>query len=224
MKFKHNILLRPALVTGAWAICIYKIYIDFDHHYLLDDLIHIVFISSASLISITFIYFDYRRYQQQKKPLAFISIAATVICVAILFITINQLRQQDRTQSILYASRLYNGLNSISVDLRENGTYKCGKRHFFSSYYIRGHYEIHDSIIYLDRQNLHNLLTSDKLLIKTIPQKDTLRLKNILSLLFGSPKADTLPNTFLYQINDKGLPMDSAIILLVNDAISTIRR
>jgi hypothetical protein len=106
-----------------------------------------------------------------------------------------------------------------------NGTYKCGKSSFMGEgYNTRGHYSIKDSIIYLDKSNLYDLVISDKLLMKTIPANKRGQEKNIFDLLFGSHKPDTIPKTFLYQLNNNGDTINSAIVLEVNKDMLTVRQ
>jgi len=206
----------------VWLFCIYKIYVDFDHSYWFDDLIHTVLIVLSSIISLIFIYVDFRQYKRQRTIFNLITPTLTIIFIAALIFTINRLNQQDKSPTIMYASKFYSGLNTISIYFRENGTYKCDKSSFMGdSYCFRGHYSIKDSIIYLDKSNLYDLAMSDKLLMKTVPKDITPKKKNILSLILGSPNIDTLPNTFLYQLNVNGDTINSAIVLNVNRNILT---
>jgi hypothetical protein len=218
MKYLINPFIRTILILGAWFLCIRKIYIDFDHSYLFDNLIPIVLISLASIISLLSFLVDYLRYKKDKKPVSFISTTVSVLCIATLIITTDRLKQQDRTPTILYASNFYSGLITVAIDFRENGTYKCEKGSFMGdSYYTRGYYSIKDSIIYLDKSNLYELVKTDRLLMKTIPKSAKGKKGNLLKLLFGSSNPDTLPATFLFQLNHQGDTIPSAIVLRVNN-------
>lgn len=222
MKFSLNIFIRTILLIALWLFCIYKICLDFDHKYWFDDLIHTVLIVLSVIISLVFVYVDFKQYKRQRTIFNLISPSLTFIFIAVLIITINHLNKQDKSPTIMYASKFYNGLNTISIDFRENSTYKCGNSSFMGdSYYSRGHYSIKDSIIYLDKSNLFGIIRTDKLLIKTVSNDTIPKKKNILSLILGSPSIDTLPNTFLYQLNVNGERINSAIVLEVSKNIMT---
>jgi hypothetical protein len=225
MQSRRNTIIRTVLILAVWTFCIYKIYIDFDHSYWFDDLIHKTLIVFASIVSLVCFYIDFRRYKKHKMLSAFISPTATCLSIIALFVTTDRLKAQDRIPTLFYAANSYSGLNSISIDFKKNGTYKCGKSIFFGdNYYTRGRYTIKDSVIYLDKSNLYNLFVSDKLLLKTIPQKDTAKKQGLIGLLFGLAKSDNSPEIFLFQIDNKGDTISSAIALRVNKDILTVRR
>jgi hypothetical protein len=161
------------------------------------------------------ILYRFSNYKKSKRIVSFISSGAGIVCAGFLLFTLNQLKKQDKTPSVLYASKFTPG---ISIDFRENNTYKCGKHAFMSSDYIRGHYTLKDSLIYLDRSNIFGLVVSNRLLLKTIPITDATRNKkrnNLLTLLFSTSSADTTPKTFLYQVDQNGKVINSAIVLKV---------
>jgi hypothetical protein len=183
-------------------------------------------ISFASIISVTCIYLDYKRYQGHKTASSFVSGAATIVSVVILLLIVDQLKEQDRTSTILYASKCYSDLNTISLEFRENGTYKCGISIFFGdSYYTRGRYIIKDSIIYLDKSNLYDIIKSVRLLMKLMPKNDTAKKQGLLGILLGLPKPshDNSPEKFLFQIDNKGA-ISSAIALRVNEDFLAVKR
>jgi hypothetical protein len=220
MKFIIHPFPRAIITTAAWFFCIRKIYIDFDHSFWFDEVAPTLLIILASIISLFSFLVDFSRYKTNKNPACFIPAAFSVLGIAALIITTVLLKQLDNTPSVLYASRFYNGLNTIAIDFRENGTYKCEKGSFLGdSYYSRGHYTIRDSIIYLDKSNLYDLVTTDRLLMKTIPKWKQAKKAILLRLLFRTSKADTLPETFLFQLNHFGDTIPSAIVLRVNKEI-----
>jgi len=225
MQSRLNTFIRTALVLVVWFFCIYKIYVDFDHDYWFDDLIHTALIVLASIVSLAFGYIGYWRYKRQKNLSFFASTGVTVLCIIALIIITNHLKQQDKTPTIIYASKFYSGLNTISLEFRKNGTYKCGKSSFMGdTYYTRGRYTIKDSIIYLDKSNLFDLVTTNKLLMKTVLKDEKTRKKSIFSLLFSPSKPDTLPETYLYQLDNKGDTISSAIVLKINQDLLATRQ
>ncbi|QEC69142.1 hypothetical protein FRZ67_18150 [Panacibacter ginsenosidivorans] len=127
------------------------------------------------------------------------------------------LKKQDHTNTILYGVRNTSGLGQITIDFRENNTYKLGRHHFMSAEYYRGRFTIRDSIIYLDNPRYSELITSDKLLITKNPSFDSTKKQNILKALFGTPEDDATATTLLYQIDNSGQKLESAISFKVVD-------
>lgn len=102
-------------------------------------------------------------------------------------------------------------MGRITLDFRANNTYKLGRHRFFSVDYNRGKYIMTDSIIYLDNPHESELLLSDKLLITKNPNYDSTKKKNTLKAIFGTPEDDVTASTLLYQINNSGHKVESAI-------------
>jgi hypothetical protein len=213
MKIRFNLLAKTVLVPLLWLACIYKIYIDYDYEYLMDSLIHTGLIILATIISAFAIHSDYSQYKQNKNVTSFISSATILLFITGLLLTTYLLKKQDDTPSILYAIKNTSGFGSITLDFRENNTYKLGQHHFMSTGYSRGHYSKKDSIIYLNDGAALEELTSNRLVLKTIPVSDSVKNKKqtlLLTLVFGKPQVDTAPETFLFQVDKKGGIMESA--------------
>lgn len=214
---KFSLPIKTILVLLIWLVCIYKVYVDFDREYLLDSLIQTGLLIIASIVSAFAISSDYSRYRQQKKLTSFISSITVILCIAGLLLTNHFLRRQDQTSTIYYAVRNTGGLGQITLDFRENNTYKVGRNRFMSANYHRGHYTISDSIIYLDKSYTSAQLISDRLLFKPNPNYDSTRKGNALKMLFGTPEEDVTSKVLLYPINHNGQIIDSAISFRVVD-------
>lgn len=208
---KFNALIKTILVLLLWLVCIYKIYVDFDREYLFDSLIHDTLIIIASIVSALAINSDYSQYRQQKKLTLFSSSITAILCIAGLLLTTYFLKKQDQTSTVFYAVRNTSGLGRITLDFRENNTYKLGRHHFMSANYQRGHYTIKDSIIYLDKFYTSEQIMSDRFLLKTNQNFDSTKKGNVLKMLFGTPEDDVKAKTVLYQINHNGQTLDSTI-------------
>jgi NADH:ubiquinone oxidoreductase subunit 2 (subunit N) len=138
MKFVINPFLRTILVITAWLLCIRQIYIDFNHRHFLNIILHVLTVI-ASIISLLCLLVDHIRYKTDKKLFSFAPTAISLLSIIGLVITSQYLKQQDKTPTVFYASRFYSGLNTIAIDFRENGTYRCKKGGFFGdTYYTRG--------------------------------------------------------------------------------------
>ena len=210
MKYLINPYLRSFLILGAWFLCVRKIYIEFDHSYFFDELAPTLLIILASIISLISFFVDYARFKVIRKPVYFIPTFISVLGIASLIVIFVKLKQQDKTPIILSAHK-----GAISIYFRENGTYKCTESSGFmgDSYSIRGKYKIKDSIIQLDKSNLFDQINTDKLLMRAVP-KNMEDKKDLLTWLFPSKK-DTLPETYLFQLDSKGNTKKSSIALRV---------
>jgi hypothetical protein len=219
MKFVTNPIFRTLLFVGAWFLCIRQVYLEFNHTHFLDFTLPLL-IFLTGVISLLSLLVDYGRYKADRNVFFFTPTFISVMCIAGLIATNQHLKRQDRTPTVLYASKFYSGLNTISIDFRDNGTYKCTKSGLFGeTYYTRGRYSFKDSIIVLDKSNLYDLVKTDRLQMKTISKSSKPRKGNLLSLLFGSSKPDTLPETHLFQLDNKGDTIPSAIVLRVNNDV-----
>lgn len=220
MKFVINPTFRTFLILGTWFFCFRKIFLDFTHIHFLDFALPLL-IFLAGVISLLSFLVDFGRYKAQKKISLFFTTFVSVLCIAGLIGFDQYLKQQDKTPTVLYASKFYSGLSTISIDFRENGTYKCEKGGLFGdTFYTRGRYTIKDSIIQLDKLGLYDLVKTDRLRMMTIPKNAKAQKRNILTLLFASSsKPDTLPETFLFQIDQKNDTIPSAVVLRVNNSV-----
>jgi len=212
MRSKVITPIRITLVMIAWFFCCFEYYREFDHPPFINiGMVLLLFI--AGIISVLSSVFDYKTYTRHKKITAFIPTLIALICIAGYFGVREYLLRKDRTPVVLRASS-HSGFNTFSIDFRENGTYKCGWDYFMGGAdYERGDYSIKDSTIYLDRKNLDRLLKSDKLLIKTMMVKKRREEKKLLKFLFSQPKYDTIPETFLFQLNRYGDTIPKAVKL-----------
>jgi hypothetical protein len=213
MKFVINPFLRTILIIAVWLLCIRQIYIDFNHSRFLNIVLPSL-ILLASIVSLLSFLVDYVRYKTDRRLIFFAPTAISLLCIAAVIVTSQHLKQQDKTPIVFYASKFYSGLNTLSIDFRKNGTYKCEKSIFMGdSYFTRGRYSIKDSVIYLDKSNLFDMVKTERLQMKTVPKNVKAKKGHLLRVLFGSSKPDTLPDTFLFQLDNKGDTIPSAIVL-----------
>ena len=73
--------------------------------------------------------------------------------------------KMDISPIILRAN--YDGdVNGFSLEFREDGTYKFFNYSFFGGKYYRGKYTLRDSILILDKNNIDNVIRTNKLVIR----------------------------------------------------------
>lgn len=203
-------IARIVITIALWLICIRLVFLDFHRTTVFDFSGPLLFLL-ASVVSFVSLLVDYQSFRRSRKLVSFIPTAVSILCITGLVVTKRYFQQQDNTPIVLQAtpSELF---SSISLDFRENGTYKCARSRglFKGSDYLRGQYTIRDSLIILDRANLFDLVMTDRLRLVTVPGNKEAR-KSLLLEIIGTSKPDTLPKTYLYQVDDKGDMVPSAI-------------
>lgn len=206
-------VIRIISVVILWGFCIYRYYADFDKDYWFKEEIQILLIVLSGLISLSFLYIEYKIYRLA-NDFSFSSAIGTIFSVLTLLFVTHKLKQQDNTATKL--SIINSGFLSktIEIDLRENGTYKYTQSAFMgSSFTIRGKYELRDSLIVFNDSKLFSFINSKQLVMKTVPKNNVTRKQSLVSvLLFGkrSPSyQDTLNETLVFKANISGLPVDS---------------
>lgn len=201
MKAVLHPLIRSICIITVWLLCIRQLYLDFNYISFF-DVAFTALVVLASIFSLLSFLVDYSNYKQKKQPVAFLSSFISLMCIAALLINSQYLKRQDKTATVLYASATFNGLNTLTLDFRENGTYKCQKNVFMvSSYITRGKYTMKDSVIYLDTANMYGLIKTNELQLKTIPKAKPSNNRTLLGSLFQSPNIDTFPETYLIQMH-----------------------
>ena len=140
MKFLTSSIFRTVVILGIWFLCVRQIFLEFDHSRFLDFTLPLLF-CVAGVISLFSFFVDYVRYKTSKRFVHFVPTVVTMLCFAAVIGTSEYLKKQDKSPTVLYASIFKDGLNSFSIDFRENETYKCSNGRFFGdSYYSRGKY------------------------------------------------------------------------------------
>jgi hypothetical protein len=217
MKNVFILFLRITFILGAWFLCFRQIFIEFDSDRFFD--LTGLCIGLAVIISLVCLYFDYSRFKLTRQVAFFIPSVISLLCVIAFIITNHNLKERDNTRTLMYALGR-NSSTKLVIDFRENGTYKANKYSFMgNTYYLRGEYSVSDSIIQLDRLKLYDVLVTDRLKIRESavikPRAD-----NLLQVLFGPVKMDTLQVTSLYQVDKKGDTIPGAPVFRINELLS----
>src|SRR6185295_7110522 len=107
--------------------------------------------------------------------------------------------------SKLYCVTKQNDFNGVSIDFREDGTYKMTSWSLGADYY-RGTYTMKDSIITLDKSKIENAIVSNRLVVRPeieIYEKDSF------------PGKDTVYQKSIYQIDENGKVISGATDFVV---------
>lgn len=143
---------------------------------------------------------DRKEYTRVKNLTAFIPTALGVFISIGLLTTIFILQQRDKSPTKLYCVSKIVDFNGVSIDFREDGTYKLTSWCLGADYY-RGSYTMTDSIITLDKSTIEKVIESNRLLI---------RQDGVTNRLGNKEKS-------IYQIGEDGQVIRNAIDFRVLD-------
>lgn len=212
MKTASNSYFKVLLVIVAWLIYIIIMYTGYDHHTIFRAVARRVFFAVAGATTIIVFFLDRSYYKREKRFVEFTATITSGICVVAWLLTSWVLKQRDNTPSILFAKDP-RWLPGLTIDLRQNKTFKITSSTLFSSDRTRGPYVLKDSILILDSASARKELETHRFLIRTIPHNDSIE-ESEHSGLKGILTRDNLPDssdrTYLIPINDRGAISETA--------------
>ena len=115
---------------------------------------------------------DRKEYIESKRLTAFIPTGSGVFIGIGLLTTFFLLQQRDKSPSKLYCVSKIVDFNGVSIDFREDGTYKLTSWSLGADYY-RGTYTMADNIITLDKNSIEKVIESNRLLIRQDGETDS---------------------------------------------------
>jgi hypothetical protein len=161
-----------------------------DHKFIFDKEINLV-LSVVTIIFFAWTYInDKKQHEKTKRWIAFFPTIIEVFIGIGLFTILFIFQQRDKSPTKLYCVIKNVDFNGVSIDFREDGTYKLTSWCLGADYY-RGTYVMTDSIITLDE----NPIINNRLVIRQDGEKDSL----------GNIEES------IYQINKNGQIIENAI-------------
>jgi hypothetical protein len=158
-------LFRTILILSVGLFVSYRIIRHVDHEVIFDDEVNFGFSIVALGIFVWTLLNDRKEYIKGKSLTAFIPTAFGVFIGIGLLTTLFILQQRDKSPSKLYCVSKIVDFNGVSIDFREDGSYKLTSWCLGADYY-RGSYTISDSIITLDKTAIEKVIESNRLLIR----------------------------------------------------------
>lgn len=158
----------------------------------------------AICIFIVVLLFDIRQFKKSKKWASFTSSVIGLTIAFGLFTTLYILKQRDNSPSKIYCVTKMNDFNGISIDFREDGTYKLTSWSLGADIY-RGKYKIKDSIITIDKSKIENAITSKRFVIRQDGEIDS----------------SGIQEKSVYQIDDQGQLIKQSVDFRVIDKKKT---
>lgn len=192
------------LVIAAWLLIIIVTYTTRDHHALFYILGHRIGITIAILTSLIVFILDRINYKLVRRITAFLATITAGICMLAWLILLRTLKQRDNTPSLLLAHSA--GKFGDTLDIRKNNTFKLTSHQRFETNYIRGSYELKDSLLILDYAAARKELETNRFVIRTVLSIDSIAGGDRP----GIWDADTATRTYLIPIDDQGAYMETA--------------
>lgn len=200
-------LFRSAFIAVVGGFSFYKIVKRVDHHFVFDFIPLIVVSIFAFLAFFWISYHDRKAYIMSKRKAEFIPSISGVSILIGLFITLQVLELRDKSPRKLFCISKMSDFNDVSIDFREDGTYKLIHGGLGTDFY-RGSYTIQDSIITLAQANIREVLSSNRLVI---------RAEKTFHYVDSTQQMDTINQQSIYQIDDEGNIILSALEFVVID-------
>lgn len=169
MKRPFKIIL--ILTVGLFVS--YRIIRHVDHEAIFDEEINFGLSAIALGVLLWILFKDRKEYLKSKSWTVFVPTALGVFIAIGLFITLFLLQQRDKSSSKFYCVSKIVDFNGVSIDFREDGTYKLTSWCLGADYY-RGTYTIADNIITLDKNSIKKVIESNRLLILQDGETDSL--------------------------------------------------
>ena len=195
----------PLTFFGSWFT--YKLYKSATEDLIFDGIIFLIIGIVGLSIFIWTIRKDFQEYKQLKSLSSFLPTMTGLIFIFI--ISGLHFFQKSKINSPTLISAYYDGdYNGFSIDLKENGNYIMASGSPLGQSYYYGTYTIKDSIVTLDKSNIGKVLTTEKLVIRTIT-------KNLKQN--ANDGKDTTKREFLYQIDKNGKVSDTYFYFRVTE-------
>ena len=139
--------------------------ISYEEESVFDGLILFFLGISFQTFFIISIYKGIKYFKLKKNKFELMPIFFGFIIIFIFFGFWYKCEKMDISPIILRAN--YDGdVNGFSLEFREDGTYKFFNYSFFGGKYYRGKYTLRDSILILDKNNIDNVIRTNKLVIR----------------------------------------------------------
>ena len=111
------------------------------------------------------IYRGIKNFRIANRPFELLPMFLGLIFVFVFLGILYKNERIDSSPIVLRAN--YDGdINGFSLEFRKDGTYKFFNYSFFGGKYYRGNYTLRDSILILDKNNIDNVIRTNKLVIR----------------------------------------------------------
>ena len=175
-KYWTSILL---LIFGYFLIK--NFIITYEEESVFDDLVLLFLGISFLIFFLISIYKGIKYFKLNKNKFELMPIFLGFIIIFTFLGFWYKCEKMDISPIILRAN--YDGdVNGFSLEFREDGTYKFFNYSFFGGKYYRGKYTLRDSILILDKNNIDNVIRTNKLVIRNLNENVDKRISRIVQI------------------------------------------
>lgn len=212
MKFNGKFLVKLALVIGAWGLCSFMYYQNADRDNISKDILQLFCILLAAGVTVFAFASNLDKYSKTRRRSSFIPSLAAAAGLACFLCIIALLKLRDRSPTVLEASRHTSkfDLSGVSLELREDNTYKISRHNIMSTRYSRGSYSQRDSLIVLDCDDALRGVRTRRFLLRFIPGDTLPPGKGILGLLVHPRRRIVADALHLYPVDEQNRILDSS--------------
>lgn len=195
----NNKYIRVVILIflGTWFV--YKLYKSADEIFIFDFFVFL-FIGVLGFGFLIWTAFkDNKEYTISQDLTSFLPTLTGIIFIGII-VSITYFHVKKQNAPSLLIAFYDGGYNGFSIDLKENGNYIMGNGSTLGGNNFYGTYTISDSIITLDKSNIDNVITTNKLVIRNSPYFVPLDSTKII---------DKTKANYITQIDKNGIELDT---------------
>jgi len=192
---------RIILLTILGIFFAYKLVKSSEGDFLFDGFIFLIIGVVGLSFLIWTIFKDYKEYNLTKKLTSYFPTFTGLFFIG-LILCINFYQDKKINAKTLLSGFYDGGFNGFSIDLKENGNYIIANGSGLGQDYFYGTYTIKDSIITLDKSQIDNVITSNRLVVRNSQYFLPLDTVN---------KVDTTKANYFTQIDNQGKEINSEL-------------
>jgi hypothetical protein len=195
----NNKYIRFVILTflGTWFV--YKLYKSADEIFIF-DFFAFLFIGGLGFgFHIWTAFKDNKEYTISQNLTSYLPTFTGIIFIGIIF-SMTYFQDKKKNAPSLLTAFYDGGYNGFSIDLKENGNYIMENGSGLGGNNFYGTYTISDSIVTLDKSNIDNVITTNKLVIRNSPY---------FLPLDSTKTVDKTKANYITQIDKNGIEFDT---------------
>lgn len=178
-----------------------------DTEFIFDGLFYFAIGLIGFIIFIWTIWKDAKAYNAKRTVSSFLATSTGLFFIGLILWGNYFLNQRDKSPVVIQAG-YDGGYNGCWFEFRADGTYKFANSGGLGVDYFRGTYRISDSIITIDKNNIDNVIESNRLVIRPVIQtyqQDAIDADDT-SIVYA-----------LYQVDGSGKIVDPDFVFMINE-------
>jgi hypothetical protein len=195
----NNKYLRFSILTflGTWFV--YKLYKSADETFIFDVFTFFFIGGLGFSFHIWTTFKDNEEYAISQDVTSYLPTFTGIIFIGII-VSMTYFQDKKMNEPSLLTAFYDGGYNGFSIDLKKNGNYIMENGSGLGGSNFYGTYTISDSIVTLDKSNIDNIITTNKLVIRNTPYFLPLDSTNMI---------DKTKANYITQIDKNGIEFDT---------------